>query len=88
MRLVIDTHGVVRCVYSEALDLATLGVVSVRRASHVEADAEGRWWADLSPVAGPRLGPFERRSQALEAERAWLEAHWPGPATAEDSAAL
>ena len=39
-----------------------------RRASHVEPDADGRWWADLSPVAGPRLGPFEVRSAALDAE--------------------
>jgi hypothetical protein len=36
----------------------------------------GRWWADLGPVSGPKLGPFDRRSQALEAEREWLEASW------------
>ena len=29
-----------------------------------------------APVGGPVLGPFDRRSEALEAERAWLEAHW------------
>ena len=27
----------------------------------------------LSPVAGPRLGPFDLRSQALGAEVAWLQ---------------
>ena len=32
----------------------------IRRASHVEPDEAGRWWADLSPVGGPRLGPFAR----------------------------
>ena len=41
-------------------------------------DDQGRWWADLAPVDGPTFGPFDRRTQALDAERAWLEAHWPG----------
>jgi hypothetical protein len=30
----------------------------------------------LAPVKGPRLGPFDRRSQALDSERAWLEHYW------------
>jgi hypothetical protein len=29
--------------------------------------------ADLSPVGGTKLGPFDRRSEALDAERVWLE---------------
>jgi len=73
MQLVIDRQGNVRCVYGEEIDLAALGQVSIRRGSHVEPDAEGKWWADLSPVSGPKLGPFDRRSQALEAEKQWLE---------------
>ncbi len=73
MRLRIDPGGVVTCLYDERLDLAALGEVSVRRASHVEPDAAGRWWADLSPSAGPRLGPFALRSEALAAEVVWLE---------------
>jgi hypothetical protein len=76
MRLVIEPDGTVRCVYAEAIDLASLGAPTIRRASHVEPDAEGRWWADLSPVAGPRLGPFLTRSQALAAEQSWLERYW------------
>jgi hypothetical protein len=78
MRLVVERDGRVRCLYGEAVDLASLGELAVRRASHVEPDERGRWWADLGPVAGPRLGPFARRSQALAAEEAWLEAHWLG----------
>jgi hypothetical protein len=58
------------------LDLAVFGPVVIRRASHVEPDAEGRWWADLRPVAGPVLGPVAGRSAALDAEVAWLEAYW------------
>jgi hypothetical protein len=76
MRLVVEPGGRVRCLYGEAVDLAALGALTIRRASHVEPDAEGAWWADLAPLGGPRLGPFARRSQALDAEVAWLEEHW------------
>ena len=72
--LIVDSQGGVRCLYAEALDLASLGSVSIRRASHVEPDDQGQWWADLSPMQGPKLGPFPCRSAALDAERAWLEA--------------
>ncbi len=76
MQLVIQTGGVVRCVYDEAIDLAQLGRMTVERASHVEPDAYGQWLADLAPVGGPVLGPFPRRSAALAAEVAWLRRHW------------
>jgi hypothetical protein len=76
MQMVIDPHGVVRCVYGEAIDLAVLGLMQIRRASQVEPDAVGNWWAELAPIGGPRLGPFKKRSQALTAESQWLEAHW------------
>jgi hypothetical protein len=75
MRLRIDVGGRVTCVYAEAIDLGVLGTVSVRRVSHVEPDDAGRWWADLAPASGPRLGPFPRRSDALAAEVAWLDDH-------------
>ena len=39
----------------------------------------GGWRADLSPVGGPQLGPFRRRSEALRAEAAWLVEHWLVP---------
>jgi hypothetical protein len=77
MDLVVDPAGRVRCVYDEAIDLAVLGALSIARASHVEPDAAGRWFSDLAPVGGPALGPFALRSEALAAERAWLEENWP-----------
>ena len=76
MQLVISTDGPVRCVYDEMFDLSALGQVRIQRGSHVEPDADGKWWADLGPVAGPSLGPFERRSQALLAENEWLNRNW------------
>jgi hypothetical protein len=42
----------------------------------VEPDTVGRWLADMAPVDGPVLGPFDRRSEALAAEREWLEQNW------------
>lgn len=76
MQLVIAPHGNVRCVYGEEIDLHTLGRLDISRGSHVEPDHHGRWFADLSPVSGPILGPFSQRTQALQAENAWLEANW------------
>lgn len=76
MELVIDRGGNMRCLYGEDIDLAALGTLRVRRGSHVEPDVLGRWHADLSPVGGPVLGPFNFRSQALAAEVAWLTEHW------------
>jgi hypothetical protein len=73
MELVVDAGGSVRCIYDEALDLREIGKLQITRASHVEPDAEGYWWADMGPVDGPVLGPFRSRSEALEAERGWLE---------------
>jgi hypothetical protein len=77
MRLVIAPGGRVDSVYGELIDLAALGSLRVRRASHVDPDPDGHWSADLSPAGGPVLGPFPRRSEALAAEQDWLEAHWP-----------
>jgi hypothetical protein len=76
MDLVIDAHGGIRCLYGEAIALHQMGELSIHRASHVEPDTKGRWWVDLKPVEGPVLGPFLQRSQALEAESAWLEKNW------------
>lgn len=76
MNLVIDPRGSVRAVYAELIDLGALGRPVITRASHVEPDDRGGWLADLGPVGGPVLGPFGRRSEALDAERAWLEARW------------
>lgn len=76
MRLLIHPDGHVTCLYDEAIDLASLGSLAVSRASHVEPDESGQWHADLSPVGGPTLGPFVLRSEALDAEREWLEANW------------
>ena len=75
MELIISSTGVARCLYDESLNLWALGQPIITRASHVEPDEQGRWFADLFPSAGPVLGPFNRRSEALAAEQAWLLAN-------------
>jgi len=76
MELVISCIGEVRCIYSDSIPLSQLGKLSISRASHVEPNSVGQWVADLSPVGGPSLGPFSRRTDALVAEVRWLEDHW------------
>jgi hypothetical protein len=53
----------------------------VFRASHVEPDGTGQWWADLSPIKGPKLGPFTLRAEALQAEVDWIKLNYLGSKT-------
>lgn len=79
MILVVDVKGCVHTLYAETIDLKALGALCIRRASHVEPDEHGQWWADLAPMQGPKLGPFACRSEALDAERQWLEVRLVNP---------
>jgi hypothetical protein len=74
----VNALGELVFVYADELaDLLNLGEFVVARASHVEPlkmlDGRQCWTADLSPVNGPHLGPYDLRSHALDAERHWLE---------------
>lgn len=73
MELVIGPSGEITTIYNEVLNLAALGAQRIERASHVEPDASGRWFAQI--IGGPTLGPFDRRSEAIVAEVEWLVAH-------------
>lgn len=73
MDLVVHPDGDVTTLYSELLDLSALGAMNIVRASQVEPDADGQWFAAI--IDGPTLGPFARRSEALAAEVAWLTEH-------------
>ena len=77
MELVVGCDGGVKCIYDEALDLREIGKLQITRASHVEPDQSGYWWADMGPSGGPVLGPYGSRTEALRAEREWLAARMP-----------
>ena len=80
MELLVDGSGNARCVYDETIPLRELGSLVISRGSHVEPiEPSGQWMADLAPVGGPVLGPFDDRSAALQAESAWLNRFWLVP---------
>ncbi len=74
--LVVDKSGNLKTLYTEAINLRAFGKLNIKRASHVEPDEHGDWWADLSPVGGPKLGPCGYRRRAVAAEIQWLQANW------------
>ncbi len=77
VELIVNADGGVRCISDEALDLRALGKLQITRASHVEPDVDGNWFADMGPSSGPVLGPFETRGEALQVERVWLVGREP-----------
>ena len=56
MQMMIQPDGTIRCVYGDELDLLTLGLTDITRASHVEPLPSGDWLVDLAPVGGPGNG--------------------------------
>ncbi len=79
IELIVSAEGSTRCVYDDRFDLKPVGRIAIVRASHIEPTPSGGWLADLSPVGGPKLGPFDKRREALAAEVAWLHKHWLAP---------
>ena len=77
-RKIFIKNGQVKFIYDDELrPFMVHGVTSITRVSHVEPTSDGKWAADLSPVApGVSLGPFDRRQDALNAEKEWLEQHF------------
>jgi len=73
MILAVTNTGAIRCVYTEALDLDQFGQSDIHRASNVEP-GPGGWYAQIVG-GGPKLGPFPKRSDAIRAEVAWIEAN-------------
>jgi len=68
-----NEDGTADTLYTEEINLKSLGDLHMKRASHVEPTEDGMWTADMSPVNGPILGPFETRTIALQTEVEWLK---------------
>ena len=72
---IVIHEGEIRFIHQDDLaEVFQAGKTTTRRASHVEP-VKGGWNADLRPVNGPVLGPFNRRDTALQAEDSWLRQH-------------
>ena len=75
-KIIISKTGQIRFIYTDELtSLLKEGKVSIKRASNVEPTNDGKWIADMSPIADVKLGPFEKRSTAIKAEIKWLNKH-------------
>ena len=74
--IILVTPEGLRYIHDDTLAeiLAGQGPRETRRASRVEPAGE-KWTADLSPVGGPVLGPFDSRREALAAEFRYLVEH-------------
>ena len=72
--IIITPSGNARHIYNDKLQELgdALGSSTTKRASHVEP-AGNKWTADLSPVDGPVLGPYDTRAEALYWEVDYLE---------------
>lgn len=77
MKITFEVDGRIKFIYDDALAgvAKEVGALTIKRASHVEPGDDGCWYADMSPVCGPLLGPFDTREEALTAERVWLVTH-------------
>lgn len=74
--IIVEPSGTVKLIYEDDLrGLLANGKSEIKRVSHVEPTIDGRWAADLSPVNGPTLGPYDTRKEALDSEVAYLLAN-------------
>ena len=75
----ISSEGSMRFIYTDEFKHLLDGSISssIKRVSHVEpVSGELKWTADMSPINGPVLGPFDTRTEALEAEVDWLNKNY------------
>lgn len=76
--IVFDDDGLASFVHSDHLaGLIDGGVAVIERASHVEPSGV-EWIADMAPVGGPVLGPYENRGDALAAEVGYISRNYFG----------
>lgn len=77
IRIIRGHDGTLRYVYDDDVHkhLSKLGEVSIKRATHVEPDENGLWYADLSPVGGEKVTGFKTHQEAIDFELKWLNEH-------------
>lgn len=71
--IAVQSDGSLQFIWTDELaELVTLGTAEITRASHVEPFGT-EWRADMGPSGGPVLSGFVKRSDAIDAEVAWLK---------------
>lgn len=73
MDLIIDPDGTGHCLYSEILDLRSLGPIECRRASHIEFDQKSQRWQVLTPDRSKVLFSWDSRKGCENWERSHLQ---------------
>ena len=77
-KVIIGNDGIARFIYDDAV-MGVMNEISekvcVKRASHVEPDENGLWFADMAPVGGEKFIGFKTRQEALDFEVDWLNQH-------------
>ena len=69
----IDDEGRASFIWNDELaSMKTHGDTKIRRVSYVEPE-DDKFTADLSPVGGPKFGPFNTHKEAIDAELGWLK---------------
>ena len=73
-KFTILKNGEIRFIHDDELKpILEEGTAHVQRASHVEPSSDGKTWtADMRPVGGGILGPFQTKQEALDAEVKYL----------------
>ncbi|MDQ8192617.1 hypothetical protein [Roseibacillus persicicus] len=69
--------GPIRCLYTEKIDLALLGRLSVVRASEITFDRENQRWDALDARTGKRLFSHESRDECVRWEHQNLQPGLP-----------
>lgn len=76
MKIKINPDGTINLLYTEDICVEELGKVdSIKRLFHVEPTQDNKWTATVNRDTSEcvMLGPFDKRSEALEAEVTWIE---------------
>ena len=70
--LIVTPTGACECLYTEAIDLARLGELSVRRATDIAFDGAPQLWV-VRDTGGRELYRHSSREACLEWERDYLQ---------------
>lgn len=77
MKIVITKDSITHLYDDKLVGLQKYGKTTIKRASNVEPNKDGKWIVDLSPIGlKKKLGPFDTRKEALEKEHVYIEENY------------